>query len=194
MAFATSLVLGPEAEHFYGSSGSGYRSQAATATNYHPEKFLTYLEESHARYGRSGGPTRLEDDLYRDVHAAAVALALNKSKTLPGEVDEALSTLRKIAGQLSAADIISYVASVSRRPESFEDFRQLMADREVAGEDLMDLLSPIVRGGLSKHFYGIADKGEQKELLNQLSLFSKKYDIPHRELIRVARTAGKGFR
>lgn len=199
LAFATSLVSGPQAVSFFGSSGSGYRSEAETAINYHPEKFLQYLEDSEARFLRSqGAPAnerqRLEDALYQDTHSAAAALALNQSGQLPPEVDQALGTYREIATHLSAAEVISYLAGASRNPQAFDPLRELMLDRKVAGEDLVDLLTPIIRGGLEKHLYGASSAVEKNRLGEELHSFTKAYGIKYGDLIAAARAAGRGFR
>jgi hypothetical protein len=53
VAFATSVVLGPTGKWAFGSSGSGHSYEAETAANYHADRFLKFLNESHERYDRA---------------------------------------------------------------------------------------------------------------------------------------------
>mgnify|MGYP001581611203 CR=1 FL=1 len=50
--FATSVVIGPDGQWVYGTSGSGYKWEWETAINYHPDKYLSYLDECLDRFRR----------------------------------------------------------------------------------------------------------------------------------------------
>lgn len=51
--FATSVVLGPQGNAAFGTSGCGHLEEWESSINYHPEKYLTFLDESLARYRRA---------------------------------------------------------------------------------------------------------------------------------------------
>ncbi len=51
--FATSVVIGPGGASPFGTSGCGHTFEWDTSINYHPEKYLKYLDESLERYGRA---------------------------------------------------------------------------------------------------------------------------------------------
>jgi hypothetical protein len=51
-AFATSVVLSPDGRFPLGTSGSGHRNEFASAANYHPDKFLSFLSASKSRADR----------------------------------------------------------------------------------------------------------------------------------------------
>lgn len=51
--FATTAIIGPDGAQSFGHSGSGYMHEFEASTNYHPEKFLAYLEASLDRYARA---------------------------------------------------------------------------------------------------------------------------------------------
>lgn len=52
MAFATTVVLSEDGRWPLGTSGSGYRNEFATAANYHPDQFLSFLKEARQRATR----------------------------------------------------------------------------------------------------------------------------------------------
>lgn len=51
-AFATSVVLSPDGRCPLGTSGSGHRNEFASAANYHPEMYLSFLTASKSRADR----------------------------------------------------------------------------------------------------------------------------------------------
>ncbi|HYF49329.1 MAG TPA: hypothetical protein VEJ63_07985 [Planctomycetota bacterium] len=52
MAFATSAVISPDGQKFFGSSGSGFAEEAEISPNYNPDLFIECLGESRKRYDR----------------------------------------------------------------------------------------------------------------------------------------------
>lgn len=70
--FATSVVLGPSGEPAFGTSGSGYRWEWETAINYHPEKYLAFLEGSRERFREA---VRIDADTTLGEAERAAALA-----------------------------------------------------------------------------------------------------------------------
>jgi hypothetical protein len=50
VGFATSVVLGPGGQMPFGTSGCGHREEWKTSINYHPEKYLKFLDESRERH------------------------------------------------------------------------------------------------------------------------------------------------
>jgi hypothetical protein len=51
-AFATSTVLTPDGSSAIGTSGSGFAWEWRTAANYHPDRYLVFLNQSLDRYSR----------------------------------------------------------------------------------------------------------------------------------------------
>jgi hypothetical protein len=137
-AFASSTVLTPDGEDVLGNSGTGFRWQAETATNYNPDQFLIYLDDAHRRYQRRlglsapstleahnllylGGQLRRHNVSDRELdtllkHFSQVAIALTSgpsSKALPGEVEIAHAYLRSILEnhRIPASDLVRGLAS-----------------------------------------------------------------------------------
>lgn len=70
--FATSAVIGPDGQWVYGTSGSGYKWEWETAINYHPEKYVAYLDECLDRYRRA--QAILADDTLSELERKAKLL------------------------------------------------------------------------------------------------------------------------
>jgi hypothetical protein len=78
MAFATSTVIDPTGKFALGSSGAGYRHEAATATNYNADKYGAFLQESLKRHERL---QQIENDMTisaftRELKKGALALEI----------------------------------------------------------------------------------------------------------------------
>ena len=50
--FATSVAIEPDGKYPLGTSGSGHIQEYETSTNYHPEKYLKFLDDSVSRLHR----------------------------------------------------------------------------------------------------------------------------------------------
>lgn len=55
VAFATSVVLTPDGAVPLGTSGSGFAWEWRTAPNYHPERYLGFLNDALNRFNRMCG-------------------------------------------------------------------------------------------------------------------------------------------
>lgn len=85
--FATSVVIGPGGSMPFGTSGCGHSGEWEISANYHPDRYLKFLEESFGRYQKAKGVAE-DRSLSADDRSA-------KLKNLTSEVVRAIQEAAK---------------------------------------------------------------------------------------------------